>query len=75
MTPYKFEQVLPFFQPGFTLTIDLVEVRLVKKEMFLWFWIVLLSKMIMKENFETRRALIYTLNFTAKTYMFGPHRR
>ena len=23
-------------------------------------------------NFETRRALIYTLNFTAKTYMFGP---
>ena len=23
-------------------------------------------------NFETRRALIYTLRFTAKTYMFGP---
>ena len=23
-------------------------------------------------NFETRRALIYTLSFTAKTYMFGP---
>ena len=23
-------------------------------------------------NFETRRALIYTLRFTAKTYLFGP---
>ena len=23
-------------------------------------------------DFATRRALIYTLNFTAKTYLFGP---
>ena len=23
-------------------------------------------------NFETRRAVIYTLNFTAKTYLYGP---
>ena len=28
--------------------------------------------MIMKVDFSTRRALIYTLGFTAKTYLFGP---
>ena len=28
--------------------------------------------MIMKGNFDTRRALIHTLQFTAKTYLFGP---
>ena len=28
--------------------------------------------MIMKVIFPTRRALIYTLRFTAKTYIFGP---
>ena len=28
--------------------------------------------MIMKVHFDTRRSLIYTLQFMAKTYLFGP---
>ena len=65
------EQILPFFQPGFTLTIDLAEQIGEKRDV----------PMVLEDisftddyegNFETRRALIYTLRFTAKTYMFGP---
>ena len=25
------------------------------------------------EDYLTRREIVYTLNFTAKTYMYGPH--
>ena len=65
------EQVLPFFQPGFTLSIDLAKSIGEKRDV----------PMVLEDisftddyegNFETRRALIYTLTFTAKTYMFGP---
>ena len=65
------EQILPFFQPGFTLTIDLADQIGEKRDV----------PMVLEDisftddyegNFETRRALIYTLRFTAKTYMFGP---
>ena len=65
------EQILPFFQPGFTLSIDLVDQIGEKRDV----------PMVLEDisftddyegNFETRRALIYTLRFTAKTYMFGP---
>ena len=65
------EQVLPFFQPGFTLSIDLVKSIVEKRDVPM----VLDSINFTDDyegNFETRRALIYTLNFTAKTFMFGP---
>ncbi len=65
------EQVLPFFQPGFTLSIDLVKSIGEKRDVPM----VLDSINFTDDyegNFETRRALIYTLNFTAKTFMFGP---
>ena len=65
------EQILPFFQPGFTLTIDLVNSIGEKRDVPM----VLDSINFTDDyegNFETRRALIYTLNFTAKTFMFGP---
>jgi len=65
------EQILPFFQPGFTLTIDLVKEIGEKRDVPM-----VLDSITFTDdyegNFETRRALIYTLNFTAKTYMFGP---
>ena len=65
------EQILPFFQPGFTLTIDLVDQIGEKRDVPM-----VLDNITFTDdyegNFETRRALIYTLNFTAKTYMFGP---
>ena len=64
------EQILPYFQPHFNLTIDLVDSIGEKRDIP----IVLDSVSFQDDyegNFDTRRALIHTLNFTAKTYLFG----
>ena len=65
------EQILPYFQPSFTLTVDLVDTIGEKRDIPLT-----LDNITMQDDYEgdfnTRRALIYTLNFTAKTYVFGP---
>ena len=65
------EQVLPFFQPGFTLTIDLVDEIGEKRDVPM-----VLDSITFQDdyegNFETRRAIIYTLDFTAKFYLYGP---
>ena len=65
------EQIVPYFQPGYTLPIKFLgnfnEVMNVP---------VVLDNIDMSDeyegNFDTRRALIYTFTFTAKTYVFGP---
>lgn len=65
------EQIVPYFQPGYTLPIkflgNLNEVINVPVQ---------LDNIDMSDdyegNFDTRRALIYTITFTAKTYVFGP---
>jgi len=65
------EQILPFFQPSFNLTVDLVESIGEKRDIP-----IILDSIDFQDDyegsFETRRALIYTLRFTAKTYLFGP---
>ena len=65
------EQILPFFQPSFNLTIDLLDAIGEKKDIP-----IVMDSIDMQDDYEgdfnTRRALIYTLRFTAKTYMFGP---
>jgi hypothetical protein len=65
------EQILPFFQPSFSLTIDLVSSIGEKKDVPM-----ILENIQMEDNYEsdftTRRVLVYTLNFVAKTYIFGP---
>jgi hypothetical protein len=65
------EQILPFFQPAFNLTVDLVDSIGEKRDIS-----VVLDNISFQDDYEgdfsTRRALIYTLQFTAKTYMFGP---
>jgi len=65
------EQILPYFQPAYTLSIDLVDQIGEKRDVP-----VVLDNITMEDNyegnFEQRRALIYTLRFTAKTYLFGP---
>ena len=65
------EQILPFFQPSFNLTVDLISAIGEKRDIP-----VVLENISFQDDyegsFETRRALIYTLNFTAKTYLFGP---
>jgi len=65
------EQILPYFQPAFNMTIDLVDSIGEKRDIP-----VVLNSVAFQDDYEgdfsTRRALIYTLQFTAKTYMFGP---
>jgi len=65
------EQILPYFQPAFTLTVDLVDSIGERRDIPLN-----LDEISFKDDYEgdfsTRRSLIYTLNFTAKTYLFGP---
>jgi hypothetical protein len=65
------EQILPYFQPSYTLTINLIDSIGEKRDIP-----IILNDISMEDNYEgdysTRRALIYTLNFTAKIYLFGP---
>jgi len=65
------EQILPYFQPSFSLSLDLVDSIGEKKDIS-----VVLDSISFQDDYEgdfsTRRALIYTLQFTAKTYLFGP---
>ena len=65
------EQIVPYFQPGYTIPIKFLgqfqETQNIP---------VVLENIDMSDeyegNFDTRRALIYTFTFTAKTYVFGP---
>ena len=65
------EQILPFFQPSYNLTVELVESIQEKRDIP-----VILENITMQDDYEgdftTRRVLLYTLRFTAKTYLFGP---
>ena len=65
------EQILPYFQPSFNLTVDLISSINEKRDIPL-----VLDNIAFQDDyegsFEVRRALIYTLSFTAKTYLFGP---
>ena len=65
------EQILPYFQPSFNVTIDLIDSIGEKRDVA-----VVLDSISFQDDYEgdfsTRRALIYTLRFTAKTYLFGP---
>ena len=65
------EQILPYFQPAFNLTVELVEGIKEKRDVP-----VVLENITMQDDydgdFKERRVLLYTLRFTAKTYMYGP---
>ena len=65
------EQILPYFQPHFNLTINLVEQIGEARDIPM-----VLNSIQMDDDYEgdftTRRSLVYTLDFTAKTYLFGP---
>lgn len=65
------EQILPYFQPAFNITVELVDSIGEKRDIP-----IVLDNISFQDDYEgdfsTRRALIYTLNFTAKTYLFGP---
>jgi hypothetical protein len=65
------EQILPFFQPAFTVTVDMIDSIGEKKDIP-----IVLDDISFRDDYEgdfsTRRILLYTLQFTAKTYLFGP---
>ena len=65
------EQILPYFQPDYTVTLNLLPELDIKRDVP-----IVLNSVTYEDsytgNFEQRRAVIYTLNFTAKTYLFGP---
>lgn len=65
------EQILPVFQPSFNVTLKLVE----EMEDFRDVPIVLNSLNYSDDyegSFDTRKVTLFTLQFTAKTYIFGP---
>ena len=65
------EQILPYFQPAYQLPINFLGNLKEKRDIPIQ-----LDNITMEDdyegNFDTRRALIYTLQFTAKTTLFGP---
>ena len=65
------EQILPFFQPDYTVTVNMVPDLGIKRDVP-----IVLNDVNYEDSYDgtftTRRAVIYTLNFTAKTYLFGP---
>ena len=66
------EQILPFFQPSFSMSLkfipDMDEVRDVA---------VVLNNVDFdddwEDDFSTRRSITYTMQFTAKSYIYGPY--
>ena len=65
------EQILPFFQPDYTLTVNDMADMGIKRDVPIF-----LESISYEDNyqgdFETRRALIYTLDFNVKFYLYGP---
>ena len=65
------EQILPYFQPDYTFTINDQPDMGIKRDVP-----IILNSIAYEDtyqgDFTTRRALIYTLSFTAKFYLYGP---
>ena len=65
------EQILPFFQPEYTVTMNVVPELNLKRDIP-----IILNSVNYEDTyngeFTQRRAVIFTLSFTAKTYLYGP---
>ena len=65
------EQILPYFQPDYTITINDMADMGIKKDVP-----VILNSISYTDDYQgdmqQRRALIYTLSFTTKFYLYGP---
>ena len=68
------EQILPFFTPEWSVSMTLIPDMNWKQDIP-----IVLNGVSMQDtydgDFETRRALIHTLNFTLKGYLWGPLRK
>ena len=65
------EQILPVFQPSFNVTVDLVSSIGEKRDIPM-----VLDSINFEDNYtsgyEEKRVIVHNLDFTAKTYLFGP---
>ena len=65
------EQILPFFTPDWTATVNLIPEMNIAMDIP-----IILNNISMEDtyagNFEERRAIIWTLNFTVKGWIYGP---
>ena len=65
------EQILPYFQPDYTLTLNDMADMGIKRDVP-----IILNSVGYEDNyagdFTSRRAIIYTLAFTTKFYLYGP---
>ena len=65
------EQILPYFQPDYTVTINTVPSMGDKRDVP-----IILTSVSQEDtydgDFETRQSLSYTLEFTMKNYIYGP---
>ena len=65
------EQILPYFQPDYTVTINAVPDLNIKRDIP-----IVIGNITYEDTYDgaftTRRAVIYTISFTAKTYLFWP---
>jgi len=68
------EQILPFFTPEWTVTMNLIPEMGWKQDIQIVLNSVSTSDTY-EADFETRRALIHTLSFTMKGYFWGPLRK
>jgi hypothetical protein len=67
------EQILPFFKPEWTTTVNLIEdlesfdIPLILNG--------ITNEELYEGNYEERRSVLWTLNFTMKCWYFGPERK
>ena len=66
------EQILPFFQPNFNITLNMISDMEEKRDIA-----IVLNNINYEDdwddNFLDRRSIVWTLNFTAKSYIYGPY--
>ena len=67
------EQILPFFTPEWTTTVNLIPEMNIKMDIPLVLQGVNYED-VYEGDFETRRTIIWTLDFIAKGYLYGPVR-
>ena len=66
------EQILPYFQPDYTLTINDMADMSIKRDVPIVLNSIGYEDDYADSEFADRRSLIYTLSFTAKFYLYGP---
>jgi hypothetical protein len=65
------EQILPYFAPDYTMTIDFVNINALKMDVPVVFNSITYDDSHEGDP-ESTRSIIWTLNFTVKAYIFGP---